>query len=248
MTKATITPTTMDRVNINLMFNSNPLGSEIETNRGPGVVTGYRLYKGELVFSVAVKNESGKEINVAVQPINAGLQLISNPEDIAEVSKTTKDAIDELNDGLPQAVETKRESAAAFEFSGKRLRAMRVAMNLTQVFVAEYLGMAKSSSAAIGDWEAERNKVPVKHQAKLIDLYTPKDEEELEEYDEEDEGIDANEPSEEGRRLIEEHNARIKAEADEKREQEAAEEEEANRAAEEATAAEADADSNNEAE
>ena len=186
MTMAKITPTQMDRINLNLLFNANPIGSEIETTRGIGVVSGIREFKGELVYAVTITNESGKQIAIAVKPNTKGINLLDYPDNIAEVSKATGEVIGILNEALPKSVETKVEAVPAFEFNGPRLRAMRIAAGLTQVFVAEYLGMAKSSSAAIGDWEAERNKVPVKHQARLIELYTPSPEDELDE--EEDEG------------------------------------------------------------
>ena len=194
MKMAKITPTQMDRVNLNLLFNANPIGSEIETTRGIGVVSGIREFKSELVYAVTITNESGKQIAIAVKPNTKGINLLDDPDNIAEVSKATGEVIGILNEALPKSVETKVEAVPVFEFNGPRLRAMRIAAGLTQVFVAEYLGMAKSSSAAIGDWEAERNKVPVKHQAKLIELYTPSPEDELDEeedeggYDEEDGG------------------------------------------------------------
>ncbi len=49
---------------------------------------------------------------------------------------------------------------------------MRKRVGLTQVQVALELGLAAGSAAAVGDWEAGRLKVPLKHQAKLITLYS----------------------------------------------------------------------------
>ena len=59
-----------------------------------------------------------------------------------------------------------------FPYSGVALKAMRERAGLTQVEVALALGLAPGSAAGVGDWEAERLKVPPKHQAKLIALYS----------------------------------------------------------------------------
>ena len=59
-----------------------------------------------------------------------------------------------------------------FPYTGAALKAMREQMGLTQVEVALKLGLAAGSSAGVGDWEADRLKVPVKHRANLLALYT----------------------------------------------------------------------------
>ena len=59
-----------------------------------------------------------------------------------------------------------------FPYAGAQLKAMREQAGLTQVEVALALGLAAGSSAGVGDWEAERLKVPAKHQAKLMALYS----------------------------------------------------------------------------
>ena len=59
-----------------------------------------------------------------------------------------------------------------FPYSGVELKAMRERAGLTQVEVALALGLAAGSSAGVGDWEAERLKVPAKHHAKLKELYS----------------------------------------------------------------------------
>lgn len=205
-----VTATQVDRLNMNLLFNEKPIGSEVETSRGPGIVNGIRTFKGELVFAVTVQKEGGGTTTIALPPARLGIEVFSDPDDIAELSKATGKVIAVLNEALPKPVETKVAASPHFEFTGPKLRAMRIAAGLTQTFVAQYLGMAKSSSAAIGDWEAERTKVPVKHQAKLIDLYTPEPEEVLEHEDYEDEDA---EPTEEDMKVIEEYNARREAEA-----------------------------------
>ena len=60
-----------------------------------------------------------------------------------------------------------------FPLTGPEMRALRREVGLTQGDVAVALGMKRSSSAAIGDWEAERLKVPTKHHVKLLSLYKP---------------------------------------------------------------------------
>ena len=60
-----------------------------------------------------------------------------------------------------------------FPLTGPEMRALRREVGLTQGDLAVALGMKRSSSAAIGDWEAERLKVPTKHHVKLLSLYKP---------------------------------------------------------------------------
>jgi transcriptional regulator with XRE-family HTH domain len=60
-----------------------------------------------------------------------------------------------------------------FSYTGPEMKALRLKAGLTQGDVAVALGMKCSSSAAIGDWEAERVKVPAKHHATLLSLYEP---------------------------------------------------------------------------
>lgn len=59
-----------------------------------------------------------------------------------------------------------------FPYSGVQLKTMREQARLTQVEVASALGLATGSSAGVADWEADRLKVPAKHHAKLIALYS----------------------------------------------------------------------------
>ncbi len=66
--------------------------------------------------------------------------------------------------------------ATEFPYTGSQLRDFRKKAGLTQVAVAVELGMKRSSSSAIGDWEAEREKVPRKHYTKLKELYGLDDE------------------------------------------------------------------------
>ena len=59
-----------------------------------------------------------------------------------------------------------------FPYTGAQLKALREQAGLTQVQVALALGLAAGSSAGVGDWEAERLKVPARHHAKLKELYS----------------------------------------------------------------------------
>ena len=67
---------------------------------------------------------------------------------------------DEVDDSGPMTVTS---PAAEFPYTGPELKALREDAGLTQVQVAVELGMKPGSSAAIGDWEAERVNVPPKH-------------------------------------------------------------------------------------
>lgn len=55
-----------------------------------------------------------------------------------------------------------------FNLSGPDIRKRRIALGLTQVQVAQELGMKDGTS--IGDWENERAKIPPKHHAKLLEI------------------------------------------------------------------------------
>ena len=61
--------------------------------------------------------------------------------------------------------------ASDFPYTGSQLRDYRNKAGLTQVAVALALGLSEGSAAGVGDWEAERVKVPPKHYAKLKKLY-----------------------------------------------------------------------------
>ena len=76
--------------------------------------------------------------------------------------------VDDKND-VPDTVPNPQND---FPYSGAQLRAMRERAGLTQVEVALALGLAAGSSAGVGDWEADRLKVPAKHRANLIALYS----------------------------------------------------------------------------
>ena len=93
----------------------------------------------------------------------------------AEYEKDPKATPNQL--ATPKVVSTQLEEhrettpATEFPYTGSQLRDFRKKAGLTQVAVAVELGMKHSSSAAIGDWEAERVKVPRKHYTKLKELY-----------------------------------------------------------------------------
>ena len=86
--------------------------------------------------------------------------------DIPELEPS--DARVEPKNDVPDTVPNQQND---FPYSGVQLKAMRERAGLTQVEVALALGLAAGSSAAVGDWEAERLKVPTKHHTKLIALY-----------------------------------------------------------------------------
>lgn len=77
---------------------------------------------------------------------------------------------EEVDDSVPTTV---RALTAEFPYTGSEMRTLRENAGLTQGDVAVALGMKRNSSAAIGDWEAERLKVPAKHHVKLLSLYEP---------------------------------------------------------------------------
>ena len=62
--------------------------------------------------------------------------------------------------------------ASDFPYTGSQLRDYRTKAGLTQVAIALALGLSEGSAAAVGDWEADREKVPPKHYAKLKKLYS----------------------------------------------------------------------------
>ena len=87
-----------------------------------------------------------------------------------ELRDTSVDDKDDMTDTV--ANPKTAFDANDFPYSGAELKAMREQAGLTQVAVALALGLAAGSSAGVGDWEAERLKVPAKHQDKLKELYS----------------------------------------------------------------------------
>ena len=87
-----------------------------------------------------------------------------------EPRATSVDDKDDMTDTVANPQTT--SVANDFPYSGAELKAMREQAGLTQVAVALALGLAVGSSAGVGDWEADRLKVPVKHRANLLALYT----------------------------------------------------------------------------
>ena len=83
--------------------------------------------------------------------------------------------IDKESSGEQKDVNKKEKptitSQNEFPYTPEDLRLMREKADLKQTEVAEALGMNKSSSSAIADWEKGRLKVPTKHQEGLIRLY-----------------------------------------------------------------------------
>ncbi len=94
---------------------------------------------------------------------------------LMKVHESTPILTDESNEeqvnGSVSAIDT--APATEFPYTGSQMKALRENAGLTQVAVAVKLGMKRSSSAAISDWEAERVKVPTKHHTKLLSLYEP---------------------------------------------------------------------------
>ncbi len=94
---------------------------------------------------------------------------------LMKVHESTPVLTDEPNevevDGSVPAIVT--APATEFPYTGPEMRTLRLKARLTQVDVAVALGMKRSSSAAICDWEAERVKVPAKYHTKLLSLYEP---------------------------------------------------------------------------
>ena len=82
----------------------------------------------------------------------------------------TNKSDDEMDDSVPTTV---KSPSAEFPHTGPEMKVLRENAGLTQIDVAVALGMKRSSSAAICDWETERLKVPAKHYNKLLSLYKP---------------------------------------------------------------------------
>ena len=179
-----LTVAQIERINLNLLYESNPIGKAIEVNGKEGTVTGYREWKGELVYQGTFSDKNGKAVTRLVKPEYLGVNLVTIETDIATVTKVASTIANLLNEGIPVSVAVESSSPRrpkAFGIKGKELRAMRMAKRMTQVSVAVALGMAPGSSAAVGDWEADRVNVPPKHQARLLELYRIEEEDELDE-------------------------------------------------------------------
>lgn len=93
--------------------------------------------------------------------------------DAIQQSEPSDSGVDDKDDMIDTVSNPQIASIANdFPYSGAELKAMRERAGFTQVQVALALGLAAGSSAGVGDWEAERLKGPLKHQSKLIALYS----------------------------------------------------------------------------
>ena len=107
--------------------------------------------------------------------------FMTSPEQVVEIYSFVKTGyayawrIDQESSDAQKGVNKKEKptitSQVDFPYTPEDLRRMREKAGLKQTEVAEALGMEKSSSSAIGDWEKGRVKVPTKHQEELIHLY-----------------------------------------------------------------------------
>ena len=177
-----LTAAQIERINLNLLYEANPIGKVVELNGKEVTVTGYREFKGELCYQCQYVDKNGKITSRAVSAEHLDVSLITADTSIATVTKVADIIANRINEGIPVSLGMESSSPRrpkAFGISGEELRAMRMAKRMTQVAVAVSLGMAPGSSAAVGDWEADRVNVPPKHQARLLELYKMEDEEEL---------------------------------------------------------------------
>ena len=83
------------------------------------------------------------------------------------IDKESSDSQKDVNKKEKPTITSQNE----FPYTPEDLRRMREKAGLKQTEVAEALGMKKSSSSAIADWEKGKLKVPAKHQKGLIRLY-----------------------------------------------------------------------------
>ena len=107
--------------------------------------------------------------------------FMTSPKQVVEIYSFVKTgfqwrwSIDKESSDKQKNVNKKEKSTITsqneFPYTPEDLRRMREKADLKQTDVAEALGMKKSSSSAIGDWEKGRLKVPAKHQEGLIRLY-----------------------------------------------------------------------------
>ena len=100
--------------------------------------------------------------------LNAEIALEEKEKTDVPQPKPSDASFDDKND-VPDTLPNQQND---FPYSGAQLKAMRERAGLTQVEVALALGLAAGSAAGVGDWEADRLKVPAKHHAKLIVLYS----------------------------------------------------------------------------
>ena len=173
-----LTQSQLQRLNVVSLATELEFGSELTWTKDDkeytGILTGIRMHKDNLVYSVSVQSgNTGKTKSLMVNPIDIipELELLTDTTDIARATEVANKNATRLNDGLPLSVATSGAVPKAFGFSGSELKVMRQKVGLTQVAVALALGMSKGSAAAIGDWEADRISVPPKHQAALISMY-----------------------------------------------------------------------------
>ena len=138
---------------------SDRIFCEIDIENGDRAVFDLETY---LLKSNVASDEAALNAEIALEE----KEKVAVPK--PEPSNAGVDRKDNITDNEPP----QQVVPSNFPYSGAQLRAMREQAGLTQVQVALALDLAKGSSAAVGDWEAERLKVPAKHQAKLRELYS----------------------------------------------------------------------------
>lgn len=105
------------------------------------------------------------------------LKAASNRSATQQKSAELEDLLESLKEDVKVKAERQNEKVVApippidFPYTGSQLRDYRKKAGLTQVAVALALGLSKGAAAGVGDWEAERVKVPPKHYTKLKKLY-----------------------------------------------------------------------------
>ena len=91
MEMARVTPTQIDCLNLNLMIDAYPIGSQIETDQGIGTISGIKTYKEQLVFTVSIEKD-GKKRN-PVDPAKFNVDVITDPNNMEAVSKVAADVV-----------------------------------------------------------------------------------------------------------------------------------------------------------
>ena len=155
----------INRLNLALVFDACPIGSEVNTYYGVGIVNGYRMLEnGRLVISAVVQKPGADKCSIGVKPERLGLNLISDSElDPDRVYHIATNMVSKFNDTW--------RLTRPIQMSGVELQQLRKEAGLTQAAVAVYLGYKPAYCSAISEWETGKSRVPAAHYPKLLKLY-----------------------------------------------------------------------------
>ena len=187
-----ITKEQIAHINFNQLYLRYPLGTVMQVplkKKGldeyvdvKATIIGYQFNSSkQLALRVLVRTKQGEReytvpnMNLLIEPTFYIHDEIDKNVAFKEVNAISDKLLEPFElERKPERKPPKVEPVAKpvdFDFTGDEIRSARTDLNLSQVDLAVKLGLKESSAAAIGDWERDRIKVPVKHQRNLLILF-----------------------------------------------------------------------------